>query len=413
MKYRIFAFLALLLTLAAVCASAQELPSISRFSPGLVRVSEKMKENPTVSADVTLTVEDAFYARNLSVLKKMLEGTTLHVQGDNERGSLTVERGGETLMQADVAQDGQIRVDGHPIEIATPDEALTSEAQADWSALAEALQTTPILERVPLTAIAPWLEGLQPGDEIAFGVTAVSAFDVKRTMSDDGERLTKLNIAGQVDFEGETWQISGFLRQPGGKAPKDTFELTFQKDEKNVVELVYSALRQDEIEQKNRKGRTSVTTTLKADGKIEGYKVYLLLKVSQKNDWTADGEKLNEKITVSVNMTQKDNRPAKRMQWLNQIDTEEKSVICIVTTEDAADSYTLTHELNGKLMMNSNTVLQGGASMNVTVGGERTSGAQAEQDAAPQTLEEAVRLLSRRLYQQLDEQTKKSISDGL
>ena len=51
--------------------------------------------------------------------------------------------------------------------------------------------------------------------------------------------------------------------------------------------------------------------------------------------------------------------------------------------------------------------------MNVTVGGERTSGAQAEQDAAPQTLEEAVRLLSRRLYQQLDEQTKKSISDGL
>ena len=34
-------------------------------------------------------------------------------------------------------------------------------------------------------------------------------------------------------------------------------------------------------------------------------------------------------------------------------------------------------------------------------------------DAEPWTLEEAVRALSRRLYRQLDEQTKKSISDGL
>ena len=409
MKYKLGAVLALVMVLFAACAGAQQLPSISCFSPGLIQVSEKLRENPTISMDAELTVENAFYARNLSVLQAMLEGAVFHVEADGATSELTLSRNGETLMQAALTQDEQgarVSLDGTAYDIATPDEAA-------WADTPTFMQDTPILERVPLTSIAAWLEGMNAGDSVGFGAAAASAFDVKRTMSDDGERLTKLNIAGQVDFEGETWQISGFLRQPGGKAPKDTFELTFQKDEKNVVELVYSALRQDEIEQKNRKGRTSVTTTLKADGKIEGYKVYLLLKVSQKNDWTADGEKLNEKITVSVNMTQKDNRPAKRMQWLNQTDTEGKSVIRIVTTEDAADSYTLTHELNGKLMMNSNTVLQGGASMNVTVGGERTSGAQAEQDAAPQTLEEAVRLLSRRLYQQLDEQTKKSISDGL
>ena len=134
MKHKIFAFLALLLTLAAACAGAQQRPSVGCFSPGLVRVSEKMKENPTVSADVTLTVENAFYARNLSVLKKMLEGTTLRVWGDDARGGLTLERGGETLMQADVAQDGRISVDGHPLEtgISVPDEA-----QTDWNALAE------------------------------------------------------------------------------------------------------------------------------------------------------------------------------------------------------------------------------------------------------------------------------------
>ena len=171
MKHKIFAFLALLLTLAAACAGAQQRPGVGCFSPGLMRVSEKMKENPTVSADVALTVENAFYARNLSVLKKMLEGTTLRVWGDDARGGLTLERDGETLMQADVAQDGRISVDGHPLEtgISVPDEA-----QADWNALAERLQVTPILERVPLTAVEAWLNGLKAGDVLGFGATAVN-----------------------------------------------------------------------------------------------------------------------------------------------------------------------------------------------------------------------------------------------
>lgn len=408
MKHRIFAFLALLLTLLAGCAGAQQLPGVNCFSPGLIRVSEKMKENPAVSADVTLTVENAFYARNLSVLQKLLEGTTLHIQGDNERGSLSIERGGETLARAALTQGGGISIDGHPVETAAPDEA-----QADWGALAELLQTTPILERVPLTTIAPWLEGLKAGDALGFGVTAASAFTVERTMSDDGERLTKLNIDGSLSFEGETWRVSGFLREPGGKAPKDTLELTLQKDEKNVLECVYSALRKDEIEQKNRKGRTSVAATLKVSGKRGGYAVNTVLKVSQKNDWTADGETLNEKITVSVNLTRKDNTPDKRMRWLNQIDAEGKDVIRIVTTEDAADSYSFTHELTGKVMMDGNTCLAGGVNIDAAVGGAAQETAQTAEEETAQTFEEAVRSLSRKLYRQLDEQTKSSIASGL
>ena len=42
MKHKIFAFLALLLTLTAACAGAQQRPSVGCFSPGLVRVSDKM-----------------------------------------------------------------------------------------------------------------------------------------------------------------------------------------------------------------------------------------------------------------------------------------------------------------------------------------------------------------------------------
>ncbi|MFR8177783.1 MAG: hypothetical protein ACLVB5_12205 [Christensenellales bacterium] len=408
MKHKIFAFLALLLTLTAACAGAQQRPSVGCFSPGLVRVSEKMKENPTVSADVTLTVENAFYARNLSVLKKMLEGTTLRVWGDDARGGLTLERGGETLMQADVAQDGRISVDGHPLEtgISVPDEA-----QTDWNALAERLQTTPILERVPLTAVEAWLKGLKLGDVLGFGATAADAFDVKRTMSDDGERLTKLNVEGALTIGDETWTVSGYLRQPGGRAPKDTFELTFRKDDKKRrrAGLQRAASGQDRAERPEgpNERRHDAQGQRQAGGLFGLYDA----KVNQRNDWTADGETLNEKITVSVNMTQKDNRPGKNMQGLNRIDAEGKNVIRVTTGEATADA--LDCELTGKLMLNENTFLQGGASMRVTIGGEAPDGAQADSDAEPWTLEEAVRALSRRLYRQLDEQTKKSISDGL
>ena len=76
---------------------------------------------------------------------------------------------------------------------------------------------------MPLTAVEAWLKGLKVSDVLGFGATAASAFDVKRTMSDDGERLTKLNVEGALTIEGETWTVSGYLRQPGGRAPKDTF----------------------------------------------------------------------------------------------------------------------------------------------------------------------------------------------
>lgn len=44
-----------------------------------------------------------------------------------------------------------------------------------------------------------------------------------------------------------------------------------------------------------------MATTIKSVGKLDGNAVNTVLKVNQKNEWTADGEKLNEKITVSVN----------------------------------------------------------------------------------------------------------------
>lgn len=412
MKYKLGAVLALAMVLLAACAGAQQLPGISCFSPGLMQVSEKLREDAVLGIDAELTVENAFYARNLSVLQAMLEGANFHVEAGGGTSALTLLRNGKTLMQAAVTQDGQgtrVNLDGTVYDAATPDEAA-------WDDVPEFMQSTPILERVPLTEIAVWLEGLQAGDSVGFGAAAASAFDVKRTMSDDGERLTKLDISGGLVIGGKTWQISGYLRQPGGKSPKDTFELTAKMDEANFLALSYSAARKDEIEQKNRKGKTSVSTMVKSVGKLGGNAVNTVLKVNQKNEWTADGEKLNEKITVSVNMTHKDNTPGKRMQRLNQIDAEGKNVIRITTMETPAERCTFTNEISGKILMDSNTFLEGGVKLNVTVGGEApaaVSGEAADEPTLRQAFEQAVQNLSRRLYRQLDEKTQKAVSNGL
>ena len=71
----------LLLVMTTACACAQELPGVDCFSPGFVELNERMKQGQAVSAEATLTAEHAFYARNLSVLKTLLDGTTLDYRG--------------------------------------------------------------------------------------------------------------------------------------------------------------------------------------------------------------------------------------------------------------------------------------------------------------------------------------------
>ena len=94
MKHKTLVCLALAMMLIAACASAQQLPSVNCFSPGLLKVNGL--ENSAVSIDAALTVENAMYARNLSVLQAMLDGTNFRVQADGKTGTLSIARGGES-----------------------------------------------------------------------------------------------------------------------------------------------------------------------------------------------------------------------------------------------------------------------------------------------------------------------------
>ena len=240
-------------------ASAQTLPSNDCFSPGLVRLTETMKEDSALRIEAEWTAEDAFYVRDLSVLRAMLAGLTMQVESGTQAGgrtdALTLEREGETIFSAAMTETEDralLNVDGTLLDVS---ELIKSQKSPGEEALQNALsflETVPILEKVPLPAVARWLEGFAPGEAILPGLYAEGPFTLKRTMSDDGTRLTRIELQGGLWIAGEIWQVSGFMRQPAGRAPKDTFEITIQKDEHNLLEFLYSAQREREVIEKNR-----------------------------------------------------------------------------------------------------------------------------------------------------------------
>lgn len=385
MKKQMLAALLLSILLVAGTACAQTLPSNAVFSPGLMCLAEKEAEGALVHLEAEIGVDKAAYARDLSVLGKMLSGVTFAYDGTQRGETLSITKDGRLL--------GAYGLDGG----------------GALDALSQKIAGTAVLERVPLASVAAWLEGLGAGDELAFGYVIAQPFELERTMSDDGTRLTKIRISGAIARTGEApWRVSGYLRQPAGRAPKDTFEITFAQDESNTLELLYRALRENEIKQKNREGTASVRTTLKLAGKLEGYSVSSRLNVTMKNRWTADGKKLSERVSISANLTHQDNTPGRRNLRLNSVEAETKHAIRLTTLEGQNDPIELTDEITLGVTMDSNTVLSADASVHARIGGSETD-IQDVQRITPET----IRALAASVYALLDENTRNTIYKGL
>ena len=386
--------LALCTMLLIGCAAAQTLPDNAVFSPGLKRLSQAMAGDPVVTAQAQVSVDDAFYARDLSVLSAMLEGTTLRYQGGGGAAErLFIERGGEMI--------AQYALDNVQIQHAGAAKAL------------ERLQGTAILERVPLAAVADWLESLQTGDALPFGFSVTQAVSLRRTMSDDGTRLTRVDLeSGAIAREGEApYAITGYMRQPAGRAPKDTFELVLRQDERNFLELSYSALREYTVKSRNKAGETSVRTSLKAAGKIAGSGVSSRLTVNMTNAWTADGDALSEKVTVSASLSHQDNTPGRRMQRLNRADVSLKNVIRLTTHEGGDEAISLTDSVTLKAVMDDNTFLNAKMEAAICAGGEAM---QAQADAPAFSLsDDAAAALAARIYPQLPQAARDKAEKGL
>lgn len=366
-------------------AGAQTLPSNEIFSPGLKRLAQIEAENPTISAQAQVSLDKAMYARDLSVLHAMLSGTTIGYDRAGDDEMISIHRGGELLGAYALPTSGALDV------------------------LEEKLLGTAVLERVPLKSIAAWLEGLEAGDALVSGFAVSAPFTIERTMSDDGTRLTKIKVSGAIARDGETaWQVSGYLRQPAGRAPKDTFELMFKQDEDNFIELLYSALRENEVTRKNKEGTASVRTTLKAAGELAGSGISSRLSVTMKNRWSADGESLSERVSVTASLGLTDRRPGRRMLRLNDAAAEVQNVIRL-TTRETDEVIELTDTVTFDVTLDSNAFLAGSADVSMRVGGEA--------GAVPEGLqamdETAAKALAHKLYRQLDKNTLDTIHEGL
>ena len=379
---------ALLGVLVCLCSAAYalEVPSNAVFSPGLKRLAELEKTRPAITAQAQVSMDKAMYARDLTLLGRMLDGTKISYQRNAEGESVSVERGGEILG------------------------AYAPVKSSALDALEEKLLGVAVLERVPLASIADWLEGLAAGDALALGYAVHEPFVLERTMSDDGTRLTKIKIGGSIVRENEMpWRVSGYLRQPAGRAPKDTFEITFTQDEDNSIELLYSALRENEVTRRNKEGTASVRTTLKAVGKIAGSSVSSRLSVTMKNRWTANEASLSERIAITASLGHTDKTPGRRMQRLNDVAAEVKNVIRLTTHETADDVIELTDEISVDITLDSNAFLTAGAEVTMRVGDQAPASAQGAQpmDGA------AAKELAQKIYRQLDKDTLENIQKGL
>lgn len=408
---------ALVILLFASSALAQQLPGVDVFSPGLVRLSEKMAQSPAVHMEATLSADSAFLVRDLSLFSTLLDGAVITYDGamqeDEWTDSLRIDRGGETLLRG--AMSGNtVCVNGEAFALPADELSATDELVS----LIEWIQGKAILERAPLEQVEAFLLSFEEGDELMGGYAVVQPFTSERTLSDDGTRLTRIQIAGSIGREGETpWTIEGSLKQPAGRAPKDTFDVTVTQDEKNYLELTYSSLRQSEITKKNKAGKNSVDTHVKIAGKIGGYSISERLSSYLRNTWTADGESLSEKIVVNMTLEHHDSTPGREKQNLNQAEAKMRHEIRLTTADAGNDIFDLTDGITVSLDMDGNTVLSAAADAKMSIGGEAARMDMGEPAAEGRKLDEALESatmeMARSFYGQMSDSAKEKVLKGL
>lgn len=410
---------AALLTLTAA-ASAQELPSNALFSPGLAAMSETLGAGGGLAVTAQFTADEALYARDISIFSDMLSGAAFAYEGAPGYDALTIARGGETLLdlalwESESGAVAAINGEGYALDEAQ----LSSETIAAFRRADEFLLGTPILERAPLADVAAWIAGLETGDELIAGWRVTLPFSIERTMSDDGTRLTRIDIDGAVaDPGGGGWSVSGHLRQPAGRAPKDTFEIEIRQDEQNFIQLSYSALRENEIIRKNKEGETKVSSSVKAAGEIGGYAVSARLIVNAANHWktAGEGEPLTENITLRTTVGYTDRNPASAKCNRDDLAATMRHELRVVTAEGDAN-VSVTDEASAEITTGGEGLLAGTMVLAASAGPD----APGEADQAPEgeaaTLEDigdalgrAVRSMSAALHAQLGDAYREKIA---
>lgn len=424
---RLFAWLLTAFTLLPVLALAQPLPDTECFSPGFSRVREALNGASALSVSASLSAQDAFYARDLSVLNDMLSGATLRYDGAQGVDRLRILKGTQTLLDVSRfdGEDGSLLcMDGRTYALPSERELLTvalgfaPEEGGVLAALLDALGGALPLGRLRLSDVALALESLAVDDSLPGGLRVALPFGVQRTLSDDGLRVTRIDLTGALGFQGETaYAITGHMTSPGGNKPKDVLELSAVRDDDNALTL--SGTTTWSVSGGEQSGTTSAQMRLVAQGKLGGSRVESRLTLKLTNNWSVtDQSALAEKITITAHVGHTDKRPGLRMLRLNDLSGDIKATLNLTTNENGGLPMAFTDEASLELKMDGNDFMSGSVGATVCIGAAELPvspdpEAVAAQDGTEALFGEIARGLAAKLYARLSEQGVAAATKGL
>ena len=434
-------------------ALAEQIPSVDHFSPGLSLFISEAKEGK-IGSSGTLDITEFAHARDMDVLSGILKMLRWEIfcdnSGNQSRTDLVLWLQEKELFSASVCdgedhlfvetegktwqidredfyaallpdpfsallkqQDGLGHDNGDTLNKDTADSSqdnhLGKEDTLEYGAL---LAHASPLERFEMKNVErllmkgadlPWIGQLQP-------------CTVQETYSDDGQRLTKLDLEGNLVTASGNWKISGFIRRPGGKKPKDTAEIHLVKDEKNNLTLTLSAVYTPEVKRKDREGTVTRNVRIRLDGQRAGYGISAVYSCKATNTWKVEQEDLKERIAVSETVSWQDKTPGRRYMHLNEGKATVRHILTLSTRSDENKGFHDVMSLS--LEMDGGTMLAGGADFQLWIPDmlRQMELSECEKIDAKEwkaMLDGTVQKIARALYQAMDPALREKVRKGL
>ena len=393
----------ILTILMLMLAGAAAEPSFDSFSPGYDAAQQAADAGQAIRLEAALRLSSALHITDMSVLSAFFDGARLVIDTCRADGRETTAL---TLFFADApAWEAAIGTDEGGTRLSLDGRLLDASALARTDALPAAPQGLHRFTRMPLEAIETMLPAL-PGARL------------QAERKTDGEgRLTRLDMTGTLTLVGEPWQAQAYFQRPGGKAPKDTAEVSLIKDDDNKLTLALSAQQKQNVRGKGDKGNQTVSTRVTLTGKLRGNKVSGTLTITQKNAWQVgeDGA-LSERITVKTKLAWQDRTPERRELHLNRINLNVEETMHVRSGGQAQPDW--DDEADFSLFMDGEKTLAGQLTLRAAAGPEPPSFPAGV--CVPVTAGELLRELRAQAQQvaaqivpRLDEKTKSRIRKGL
>jgi hypothetical protein len=405
-------------------AIAQTLPSADLISPGFSKWLETADTAEMTTLYVNGSVDQLFHIRDLSVLQSLLSLITIEscsgqVQG-RDVSNVKLLTGNEIIADAAYIVDNtELRFSLGENQYAVPfsEFNLSGEniSEFDLPAIRTFFSANSWIERMDMHRLS---EMLRTGELFR----CIPGFDagelqVSESFSDDGLRLTRMNIDGYFFVASDVWSVKGTIFKPGGNSPKDTAEFHLMKDENNRLDVTLSSKYTLEKGKSEQNGAVTGNCRINVAGKIGGYDITYVIGLKIRNDWSADGHILAERLTVTPSLNWTDKTPGRRTLHLNSGSLNVKNVIQITSSEDSEMVSEGTNQISMELKMDGESVVSGSFGIYFAAGpGTLTvpvHGVEINRKSIKQLMDSYIDEIAKKMYQQLNEKTHKRIVQGL